>query len=253
MNMALSEPIKKGGRYTKKEKEERQLQVYNLHFEEGKPAIKIAEMLNVNRNTVNEDIKFWFEQFEDTPEALDVNSKMGKQIQRMEIQRSRFFDYLEETETLDEKIKLERLISDIDNRLAQFFSKAMFGKKENLPPSIQFEDNVKEEEVKSFVTWVIKGSTKSGPKNIFSEDGIKYLIIVVAKSEKLYADAVFRKMIEYGLSFCKARYDNTSNFDPSNQEKYDIEKFAEMRGYFTLEEIEEIKIQNEKKQEKDSK
>ena len=56
--MALSEQVKKGGRYTKKEQEERRLQVYHLHFEENTPAIRIAEMLNVNRNTINDDLRF---------------------------------------------------------------------------------------------------------------------------------------------------------------------------------------------------
>ena len=60
--MALAEPIKKGGRYTKKEQEERKIQVYHLHFEENKSAAKIAELLNVNRNTINDDISYWHSQ-----------------------------------------------------------------------------------------------------------------------------------------------------------------------------------------------
>ena len=41
MNMALEEPTKKGGRYTKKQQEERRLQVHNLHFDENKSAVEI--------------------------------------------------------------------------------------------------------------------------------------------------------------------------------------------------------------------
>jgi len=101
--MALAEPIKKGGRYTKKEQEERRLQVYQLHFEENKPAVEISEILNVNRNTVNDDIKFWYGQHANKSTSLDLNAKMARQIRRMEIQRDRFLEYLEESETLDEK------------------------------------------------------------------------------------------------------------------------------------------------------
>lgn len=61
--MSISEPEKKGGRYTKKEQEERRLRVHQMHFEDNQPAVKIAEILNVSRNTVNEDIKFWYLQF----------------------------------------------------------------------------------------------------------------------------------------------------------------------------------------------
>ena len=57
--MALVQPVKNGGPYTKKEQEERKLDVYHLYFEENYSAVKIAEMLNVHRNTINEDIKFW--------------------------------------------------------------------------------------------------------------------------------------------------------------------------------------------------
>ena len=78
--MALIEPVKKGGRYTKKEQEERRLQVHHLHFDENKSAVEIAEVLNVNRNTINEDIKFWSSRFVNKSNELDVFSKMTKQI-----------------------------------------------------------------------------------------------------------------------------------------------------------------------------
>ena len=127
--MALIEQVKKGGRYTKKEQEERRLQVHHLHFDENKSAVEIAEILNVNRNTVNDDIKFWLSRFVNKSNELDVYSKMTKQIQRMEIQRERFLDYLEEANTFDKKIRFEKQISDIDNRLTQFFAKVILKRK----------------------------------------------------------------------------------------------------------------------------
>jgi len=78
------EPVKNGGRYTKREQEERRLQVHHLHFEDNKSAVEIAETLNVNRNTVNEDIKFWYSQLANNSNGLDINTKMTKQIQRMD-------------------------------------------------------------------------------------------------------------------------------------------------------------------------
>jgi len=76
MNMALFEPVKKGGRYTKKEQEERRLQVFHLHFEKKRPAVEIAELLKVNRNTINEDIKFWKRRIGNDTNTLDVNALM---------------------------------------------------------------------------------------------------------------------------------------------------------------------------------
>ena len=57
--MALQVKSKKGGPYTKQEQEKRRKQVYELHFEKGSSAVSIANELDVNRNTINEDIKFW--------------------------------------------------------------------------------------------------------------------------------------------------------------------------------------------------
>ena len=94
------------------------MQVHQLHFDENKSAVEIGEILNVYRNTVNDDIKFWYSRFVNKSNELDVYSKMNKQIQRMKIQRERFFDYLEDAEKLDEKIRLEKQIFDIDSRLS---------------------------------------------------------------------------------------------------------------------------------------
>ena len=123
--MAVVEPIKKGGRYTKKEQEERKLQVYQLHFEENKSAVEISEILNFNRNTINADIRFWYSQLASKSKLLDIKAKMMRQMHKMEIQRDRFLEYLDEAEKLNEKIKLEKLIFDMDKNLAQIITKWM--------------------------------------------------------------------------------------------------------------------------------
>ena len=105
--MALVQPIKNGGPYTKKEQEERRLEVYHLYFEENYSAIKIAELLNVNRNTINEDIKFWNKQFTRDIKIHDLVSKMKTQIQRMEIQRSRLLEELDNDKAFVEKINFK--------------------------------------------------------------------------------------------------------------------------------------------------
>ena len=49
---------KQGGPYTKTEQDDRRKKVYSMYFEKGFSAIKIAHELEVNRNTINQDIKF---------------------------------------------------------------------------------------------------------------------------------------------------------------------------------------------------
>ena len=51
---------KKGGPYTKNEKMKRQNEVYRLHFELGYSAVKISDMMKINRNTINSDINYWY-------------------------------------------------------------------------------------------------------------------------------------------------------------------------------------------------
>lgn len=51
---------KKGGPYTKNEKMEQQNEAYKLHFEHNYSAVKISEMMKINRNTINSDISHWY-------------------------------------------------------------------------------------------------------------------------------------------------------------------------------------------------
>ena len=53
--MTLEE--KMGGPYTKQEQQIRRDKVFELHFEQGYSALKIAKILDVNRNTINKDIE----------------------------------------------------------------------------------------------------------------------------------------------------------------------------------------------------
>ena len=137
--MALAEQVKKGGRYTKKEQEERRLQVHRLHFDENKSAVEIAKLLDVNRNTINEDINFWHCQLSNKPNVINIVEKMIMQIQKMEIQRHRFLEYLDEAENLDDTIRIEKLISELDSRLMQYYSKSIMNNGRKLSTNI-FEE-----------------------------------------------------------------------------------------------------------------
>jgi len=120
--MSLTESTKKGGRYTVKEQEERRIQVYHLHFEENKSAVKIAQLLDVNRNTINGDITYWHYQLASEINAQNISAKMTKQIQRMEMQRDRLLEFLEDAD-FDNKFRIEKFISEIYNKLMQYYSR----------------------------------------------------------------------------------------------------------------------------------
>lgn len=116
---------KKGGPYTKHDQNERKNKVYNLHFEKGYSAIKIAEMLHVNRNTINEDIKYWYAKVsEELPNRS--SSLLLKQIQRLEAQQARLLEGLEKCTDFKDKVNIERLLFAINSRIASQVSKIVF-------------------------------------------------------------------------------------------------------------------------------
>jgi len=233
------EPEKKGGPYSKKEQEERKIQVYYLHFEENKSAVEIAELLNVNRNTINDDIKYWHRQLANEFKAQDLTAKMTKQIQRIEIQRDCLLENLDEAESFDEKIKLQKFVSDIDNRLVQLFSKMISSGKTILFPTVKL-DEIDEDEIKEFVRDLVLENFDPYNGDIHSEDKFKFDFIRSTKCNLKYAEMVVQKMQDLGLSICKAikPYPNTDftnigliNIDHSQQ--YDFGKFAYLCGYIS--------------------
>ena len=238
--MALSEQIKKGGRYTKKEQEERRLQVYHLHFEQEKPAVKIAEMLNVNRNTINDDIRYWHQQLANEMNAQDISAKMTKQIQRMDIQRDRLLGDLEDAESLEQRIKLEKFISDIDNRLIGVYSKMIVNGKEHLPPTIKIKD-IDEDEIKEFVRDLVLSDHDPNSKDVHSEDTLRFDFIRKKKCDIAYADRVIEKMKQDGLALCKQSTVDSQNFlsvlIQDYSATYNLAKFANLRGYMTIPEF----------------
>lgn len=191
--MAQVGQVKKGGRYTKKEQEERKIEVYHLHFEQNKSAVKIAELLNVSRNTVNEDIHYWHQQLAGEFKAQDMRAKMTKQVQRMEIQRGRLLDDLEEAENLDEKIRLERFIAEIDNRLAQLFSKMISLGITQLEPTAKIEDEIDENEIKDFIRGIVlDGDPES--EDLHSENDLKFDFIKKTNCSVSHAEKIIEKM-----------------------------------------------------------
>ncbi|MHA7734017.1 hypothetical protein [Nitrosopumilus sp. S6] len=240
--MALVEPTKKGGRYTIKEQEERRIQVYHLHFEENKSAVKIAEILNVNRNTINEDIKFWEKQFANDIKIYDLVSKIKLQIQKMEMQRERLHEDLEKIDIFSEKIIVEKFINDIDNKLIQFYSKIMYQGKNSLESNMYEE--IHEEEVKEFVRELIFSDDDPHSEDIYFLNDLKHNFIKKTKCNLDYSEKIIKKMFDDGLSLCEKIDPPEFKVIHTNFPRYVISKFALMRGYLTKDEI--VKISNKR-------
>lgn len=108
---------KKGGRYTKHEIETRRAEVYRLHFDLGMSARKIANLMKINRNTINEDIRYWYSKAIDTWNVLSPEDQIVKGLLRLEIQRNRLRAELGNASNLTERLTVERLLSDVESRI----------------------------------------------------------------------------------------------------------------------------------------
>ena len=122
--------IKKGGPYPKIDREERRDEVYKLHFEFGYSAVRISELLNYNRNTINEDINYWYDQLSHNVDYTDLKSLILKTFERLQLQRSRFYEYMVDKNDLSAKIKLEKSIFIIDCKITNLAYKLI---RSNMP------------------------------------------------------------------------------------------------------------------------
>jgi hypothetical protein len=228
--MALAQDIKKGGPYTKEEKEERRNQVYKMHFEQGKPAVKIAETLGVNRNTVGDDIKYWYSQISKETGGTNYSLNIISIIHGYELQRSRLLDDLEKTENFEDRIRIERLLFDINNKLGQLVTKLMTSEK---TISAHYDEGLEDDEikeVKEFVRYLIFDIRKY----VATQDEIKKDYIRKSGSNKHKADTISEDMWRLGLNECLIPVE----WNEINQKnEYDIVEFASMCEFITLDEL----------------
>jgi len=132
---------KKGGPYTKQEIIDRKNEVHRLHFEYGYSARKIADLMKVNRNTVNGDIDYWYSKIVQNFNMFDPAYAVMINLQRLDIQRSRLREQLDKTETFQEKLALERLILEIDSKILNTHNKLTNSTRNRNDYSIQIMNN----------------------------------------------------------------------------------------------------------------
>ena len=111
----LVKPRHKNSPFTRIQRKERRDEVYKLHFEHGMPATRIAELMKVDRNTINNDLKILYNKaIRDYNSDLSFDDLIAKQLLRLETQRDRLGLYLCDLKDINSKITIERLITDID-------------------------------------------------------------------------------------------------------------------------------------------
>jgi hypothetical protein len=108
---------KKGGPYSKDEKTKRLDEVYRLHFEYGYSARKISELMNINRNTINGDVDYWYVKIYANSNSIEPDISVILNLQRFDIQRTRLRESLEKAENFQQRHAIEKMIFDIDVKI----------------------------------------------------------------------------------------------------------------------------------------
>jgi hypothetical protein len=111
---------KKGGPYSKAERQKRLDEVFKLHFMYGWPANKIADSMKVNRHTIESDIKLLWNKLGEQIFSPSWSAWIRRQLDRLEFQRTRLMEMLDKENDSDRKLSIERLILEIDNRIMHY-------------------------------------------------------------------------------------------------------------------------------------
>jgi hypothetical protein len=114
---------KKGGPYSKTEREKRRDEVYRLYFEYGYSESKIAGLMKVNRNTIRGDVDHWNSKILKNANIANPEYVILLILERLEIQYSRLREQLDRAKTFQEKVALEKMMYDIDCRTINIFAK----------------------------------------------------------------------------------------------------------------------------------
>jgi len=137
---------KKPGPKDRKARLTRRNEVYRLHFINGVSAIKIAEFMQVNRNTIQSDVRFWYAKLAKQLGDTDIDGMFMRQILRLEHERTELMGTLQEAENLEEKLSVRRLILDIDSRIFKFISSINTSKEKIIETALSWINKDAEEE-----------------------------------------------------------------------------------------------------------
>ena len=167
--------------------------------------------------------------------SQDIGANIAKQIQRTDLQRERLLELLEEAKTIDEKIRIEKIISDIDSKMMQFLSKMSLGGRSMLTPTVKTE--IEESEIREFVRDLILHDEDPDLSDIYSEDELEFEFVKRTKCDVSYARSAIIRMNDYGLGLCKEEPYPLISHDSAD---CNLRKFAILRGYITIDEVRSV-------------
>jgi len=119
LGQTMPKSKKTGGPYPIHTKKLRRDKVLHLHFDYGYSARKIADIMKINRNTINSDISYWYSQFQKEDDKVSANDWINKILYRFETKRVRLMEKLDKPIALHDFMLLEKMIFEIDTKIIQ--------------------------------------------------------------------------------------------------------------------------------------
>ena len=208
---------KQGGPYTKNEQDERRNKVYSMYFEKGFSALKIASELEVNRNTINQDIKFL---------RSDITKKdqikpaiwLLEQKEHLEQQKDRLIELLDTTKEFEQRLRVEKIILDIENKIINLVIKMTDFKSiaYEYDPGPEFDEDI------ALVVrdLVLNGKTETCS---FLQNDIIFKAKELLKCDFTHAKKIFARMNDLGLK----------EFTGKDGMGYDLAKFGVLNQMIT--------------------
>lgn len=230
---------KNGGPYSKTDQEKRRNGVYTLHFEKGYSVLKIASTLGVNRNTVSEDIKYWSRHIATQFGKDNLGERFCGQIERLDIQRRRLLDELDEQDDIVKKIRLEKLLFDIDYKVTGVISKVL---RNNLQVENLGKEEISDEEAFHIVRKIcLSENVLLRPEQLGEKDILKQVIGIKNCNEKQARD-VFDQLKKIGIELFDKGTINAS---------FDLLEFAVARKIITSNERDDVYAKREEAEKKE--
>lgn len=226
--MVMSE--KNGGPYTKPEQEKRRAQVFEMHFVKGYFASKIADELGVNKNTITQDIRYWYDTI---TSELKENARDWalKQYSRMEEQRTRLMELLSKQDNVVLILKIEKMIMELDRTICKFLA----------PISERLNGVVPDSDAVGMVEHLLINEDVTKATG-YSNDQILHDVIKCKKCDVSYAQNILDRIKELGLEL----FENPT--DSLESPSYDMLGFAESRQILSGEQLQNVYLRLEQKQ-----
>ena len=79
--------------------------------------------MKIPRGTINSDINFWYSKITNSRNFIDPENTIITNLARMEQQRIRIREYLDNYKSLHEKLAIERMLNDVDFRINNTYLK----------------------------------------------------------------------------------------------------------------------------------